>query len=67
VILFGLGDAGCPVGFVDRLQGSSIFGAQAPNNDPRENRRKRYGAEGGSRTRTSFRTTDFKSRDGTLT
>ena len=25
------------------------------------------GAEGGSRTRTSFRTTDFKSRDGTLT
>jgi hypothetical protein len=25
------------------------------------------GAEGGSRTRTSFRTTDFKSRDGALT
>ena len=25
------------------------------------------GAEGGSRTRTSFRTTDFKSRDGGIT
>ena len=31
-----------------------------------ENSRKRYGAEGGS-PRTSFRTIDFKSRDGGAT
>ena len=27
----------------------------------------KFGAEGGSRTRTSFRTTDFKSRDRAIT
>src|ERR1051326_8026628 len=33
----------------------------------RENVRKRIGAEGRSRTRTSFRTTDFNSRDRSIT
>ena len=32
-----------------------------------DNSRKRYGAEGGSRTRTSLRTTDFKSAFSVLT